>query len=126
MRKKIISVLLIALLLLSSMVFAACSKKTDEDTTDETSIDVSEDVDVSEEEDFDLDNLDLTLSGEVRVNDSVKMYLKEIGKYDLLKPEDEPILAQKMQEDNFLERERIFVAIENEQIIGFCTFTKED
>ena len=31
-----------------------------------------------------------------------------------------------MKENNFLERERIFVAIENEQIIGFCTFTKED
>ena len=60
--------------------------------------DFDEDVEVSEEEDFDLDNLDLTLSGEVRVNDSVKMYLKEIGKYDLLKPEDEPILAQKILE----------------------------
>ena len=60
--------------------------------------DFDEDVEVSDEEDFDLDNLDLTLSGEVRVNDSVKMYLKEIGKYDLLKPEDEPILAQKILE----------------------------
>ena len=58
--------------------------------------DFDEDVEVSEEEDFDLDSLDLTLSGEVRVNDSVKMYLKEIGKYDLLKPEDEPILAQRI------------------------------
>lgn len=37
-----------------------------------------------------------------------------------------PILAQKMKENTFLERERIFVAIENEQIIWFCTFTKED
>ena len=37
-----------------------------------------------------------------------------------------PILAQKMNENNFLDWERIFVAIENEQIIGFCTFTKED
>ena len=37
-----------------------------------------------------------------------------------------PILAQKMKENNFLERERIFVAIENKQIIWFCTFTKED
>jgi N-acetylglutamate synthase-like GNAT family acetyltransferase len=37
-----------------------------------------------------------------------------------------PILAQKMKENNFLERERIFVVIENEQIIWFCTFTKED
>ena len=37
-----------------------------------------------------------------------------------------PILAQKMKENNLLERERIFVAIENEQIVWFCTFTKED
>ena len=37
-----------------------------------------------------------------------------------------PILAQKMRENKFLERERIFVAIENEQIVWFCTFTKED
>ena len=37
-----------------------------------------------------------------------------------------PILAQKMKENNFLERERIFVATENEQIVWFCTFTKED
>ena len=37
-----------------------------------------------------------------------------------------PILAQKMKENNFLERERIFVATENGQIIWFCTFTKED
>ena len=37
-----------------------------------------------------------------------------------------PILAKKMKENNFLDWERVFVAIENEQIIWFCTFTKED
>lgn len=37
-----------------------------------------------------------------------------------------PILAKKMNENNFLDWERIFVAIENGQIIWFCTFTKED
>ena len=52
--------------------------------------------DEDEDIDIDVDNLDITLSGEVRVNDSVKMYLKEIGKYDLLKPEDEPILAKRI------------------------------
>ena len=49
-------------------------------------------------EDIDIDHLDVTLGGEVRINDSVKMYLKEIGKYDLLKPEDEPILAKRILE----------------------------
>ena len=51
-----------------------------------------------EDLDLDIDHLDLALGGEVRVNDSVKMYLKEIGKYDLLKPEDEPILAKRILE----------------------------
>lgn len=37
-----------------------------------------------------------------------------------------PILAQKMKENNFSDWERIFVATENEKIIWFCTFTKED
>jgi len=37
-----------------------------------------------------------------------------------------PILAQKMNENNFLDWERIFVATENDEIIWFCTFTKED
>ena len=54
--------------------------------------------DEDEDADLDIDNLDFTLSGEVKVNDSVKMYLKEIGKYDLLKPEDEPILAKRILE----------------------------
>lgn len=58
----------------------------------------AQDEDTEDTEDIDIDHLDLTISGEVRVNDSVKMYLKEIGKYDLLKPEDEPILAKRILE----------------------------
>ncbi len=90
---------------------------TDLDDIDESQINLDEDpdaglldVDVDDDEayssedeedgldDIDIDHLDMTLSGEVRVNDSVKMYLKEIGKYDLLKPEDEPILAKRILE----------------------------
>jgi len=37
-----------------------------------------------------------------------------------------PILAQKMNENKFLNWERIFVTIENDDIIWFCTFTKVD
>ena len=37
-----------------------------------------------------------------------------------------PILTQKMQWNEFLDWERIFIAIDNEKIVGFCTFTKED
>lgn len=51
-----------------------------------------------EEEEIDVDNLNNSLGSEVRVNDSVKMYLKEIGKYSLLKPEEEPIIAKRADE----------------------------
>ena len=37
-----------------------------------------------------------------------------------------PVLAKKMKENNFLDWERIFVATDNDKIIWFCTFTKED
>lgn len=57
-----------------------------------------DDIEPTDEADVDVDNLDISLSGEVKTNDSVKMYLKEIGKYNLLKPEEEPILAKKILE----------------------------
>ena len=44
-----------------------------------------------EEEEIEVDYL----GSEVKVNDSVKMYLKEIGKYSLLKATDEPISLRK-------------------------------
>ena len=37
-----------------------------------------------------------------------------------------PILTKKMQWNDFSDWERVFLATENDKIIWFCTFTKED
>ena len=71
-----------------------------------------EDMEGEDEEDldFDIDHFDASLSGEVKVNDSVKMYLKEIGKFELLKPEEEPILAAKILEGDEEAKQRLINA----------------
>ena len=67
-------------------------------------------TDEEEDLDFDIEHLDTALSGEVKVNDSVKIYLKEIGKYELLKPEEEPMLAAKILEGDEEAKQRLINA----------------
>ncbi len=47
-----------------------------------------------QEDDIDLNRIDTFATGDVKVNDSVKMYLKDIGKVDLLKPDEEVAIAK--------------------------------
>ncbi len=87
--------------------------ETDEEDEEEESLDDLEEGDINLEEnpDFDedvddefigdedvpIDDNDVTFS-DVKINDSVKLYLKDIGKYQLLKPEEEPELAKRILE----------------------------
>ncbi len=58
---------------------------------------LDDDVDESEKEEIaDIDEFSKVQSGEVKVNDSVKMYLKEIGKVNLLTAKEETELAKRI------------------------------
>ncbi len=63
-------------------------------------------IDLSEEEEIDLEHIDMSVPEGVSLEDPVRMYLKEIGKVPLLTADQEIELAQKMEEgDEFAKKQ---------------------
>lgn len=90
---------------------------TDADLTlDDDSMDFDADDEVddfTDEENLasDIESLEQSFanSSHTKINDPVKMYLKEIGRVELLNPEDEPEIARRIQ-DGDEEAKRILIA----------------
>lgn len=98
--------------------------ESDEDTDEE--IDVSNFDDIGDDFDDDADilddneevaeeltdttNFDMNLMGDVKVNDGVKQYLKEIGKYPLLSVEEERELALRILQGDESAKQELIVS----------------
>ena len=62
-----------------------------------TDDEVVDDIILTDEDDVDVENLDLTIPDGISLEDPVRMYLKEIGKVPLLSADEEIELAQRME-----------------------------
>ena len=66
-----------------------------------------DDLPLSEEDDVDMENIDLSVPEGVSIEDPVRMYLKEIGKVPLLSAEEEISLAQRMENGDESAKKRL-------------------
>ncbi len=60
-----------------------------------------------EEIQLEPEDLDLSVPEGISLDDPVRMYLKEIGKVELLSPDEETVLAQKMSEGDEVAKKRL-------------------